>query len=214
MSLDRRQALWDARALRDAPDLPLFSITETRDEGGERPVTLPQMPSCEHVVADYQTIRLSLKAHPMSFLRASMKRQNYASARDLSDARNGQRVALAGIVLIRQRPGSAKGVCFITLEDETGVANLVVWPKVMTQYRKVIMGARLMDVKGYVQRDEDVIHVVVQHLRDRTDALDRLSNDPMSQQIARADHVLRPLPSASQRHPRDVRILPKSRDFH
>ncbi len=214
MSLDRRQALWDARALKDAPDLPLFSSSQTRDEGGETAVALPQMPTCEHVVADYQTLRLSLKAHPMAFLRASMRRQRYLSARDLWDARNGQKVALAGIVLIRQRPGSAKGVCFITLEDETGVANLVVWPKVMAAYRKVIMGARLMDVKGYVQRDENIIHVVVQQLKDRTDALHRLSNDQTSPEISRADHVLHPLRTTTQRHPRDVRILPKSRDFH
>ena len=140
MQLDRRQALWDARALRDAPDLPLFQ--ENKDEGSEVQFDLPQMPICEHVVADYQTTRLSLKAHPMSFLRKSMIKQGYRSAASLSDMHNGQSVKLAGIVLIRQRPGSAKGVCFITLEDETGVANLVVWPKVMKAFRKVIMRAR------------------------------------------------------------------------
>ncbi|MEZ5778041.1 MAG: error-prone DNA polymerase [Paracoccaceae bacterium] len=211
MSLDRRAALWDARALKDAPDLPLFT---GRDEGEEPPATLPDMPSCEHVVADYQTLRLSLKAHPMSFLRRSMARQGYATAGDLARSRTGQRVSLAGLVLIRQRPGSAKGVCFITLEDETGVANLVVWPKVMEQYRKVIMGARLIDVRGHVQRDEDVIHVVAQQLHDRSDALDRLADDTFRNVIARADEVVRALPSATHRHPRDVRIIPKSRDFH
>ncbi|MFV2053051.1 error-prone DNA polymerase [Aliiroseovarius sp. YM-037] len=214
MGLDRRAALWEARALKDAPDLPLFTSNDVRDEGGETPVALPQMPICEHVVADYQTTRLSLKAHPMSFLRKSMARQGYSAAGELPNMRNGQPVSLGGIVLIRQRPGSAKGVCFITLEDETGVANLVVWSKVMTQYRKVIMRARLIDVRGYVQRDEDVIHIVVHHLEDRTDALNRLSNDPLDVQVARADHVVRPLPSSSHRHPRDVRIIPKSRDFH
>ncbi len=214
MSLDRRQALWNARALRDAPDLPLFSGSDTRDEGGEVAVSLPQMPICEHVVADYQTMRLSLKAHPMFFLRKSMTRQNYTAAGNLPKTRNGQPISLAGIVLIRQRPGSAKGVCFITLEDETGVANLVVWPKVMTRYRKVIMGARLIDVRGHVQRDDDVIHIVAHHLKDRTDALDGLSNDRLAIQVARADHVLRPLTSARHRHPRNARIIPRSRDFH
>ncbi len=214
MGLDRRQALWDARALRDAPDLPLFQ--ETRDEGAEVRFDLPQMPVCEHVVADYQTTRLSLKAHPMSFLRKSMTRQGYATTRSLDEMHNGKRIKLAGIVLIRQRPGSAKGVCFITLEDETGVANLVVWPKVMAAFRKVIMRARVIDVRGYVQRDADVIHVVATHLEDRSDALERLNTDArMDPPLAHADEVRRPIPQDRRgRHPRDVRVIPKSRDFH
>jgi error-prone DNA polymerase len=213
MTLDRRQALWDARALRDAPDLPLFS--DTRDEGAEARFILPAMPSCEHVVADYQTLRLSLKAHPMAFLRASMARQGYVTTVDLSRLRNRSEVRLAGLVLIRQRPGSAKGVCFITLEDELGVANLVIWPKVFEGFRKVIMRARLMDVRGLVQRDADVIHVVAAHLIDRSDAIDRLSNDPMAVPLARADEVRRPVAEDPRnRHPRDMRVIPKSRDFH
>ncbi len=212
MALDRRQALWDARALRDAPDLPLFS--ETRDEGTEVQFALPQMPNCEHVVADYQTLRLSLKAHPMAFLRNSMARQGYISAGDLPRLRNRQQISLAGIVLIRQRPGSAKGVCFITLEDETGVANLVIWPKVFEAFRKVIMRSRLIDIRGTLQRDSDVIHVVAIHLADRSDALDRLSYSPMDPPLARADEVRKPVPESTRRHPRDVRVIPKSRDFH
>ncbi len=212
ISLDRRQALWDARALRDAPDLPLFS--EARDEGHEAQFTLPQMPVCEHVVADYQTLRLSLKAHPMAFLRKSMARQGYTAAGDLTRVRNRQLISLAGIVLIRQRPGSAKGVCFITLEDETGVANLVVWPTVFEAFRRVIMQSRLIDVHGVLQRDADVTHVVANRLADRSDALDRLSNDPMEVPLARADEVRKPLPNGTHRHPRDVRVIPKSRDFH
>ncbi len=212
IGLDRRQALWDTRALRDAPDLPLFD--DRPDEGPEAVFTLPQMPVCEHVVADYQTLRLSLKAHPLSFLRASMARQGYRSARDLTRMRNGQAISLAGLVLVRQRPGSAKGVCFITLEDETGVANLVIWSKVMEVFRKPIMQARLLDVRGTVQRDADVIHVVVHHLTDRSDALNRLSGDVMDVPLARADEVRKPMPNSTHRHPRDVRIIPKSRDFH
>jgi error-prone DNA polymerase len=176
------------------------------------------MPICEHVVSDYQTTRLSLKAHPMSFLRRSMHKQGYATTRSLDGMRNGQRIKLAGIVLIRQRPGSAKGVCFITLEDETGVANLVVWPKVMEAFRKVIMQSRVIDVRGVVQRSEDVIHVVANHLSDRSDALDRLSQNPMEVPLARADEVKKPIPHGSRGvrggHPRDARIIPKSRDFH
>jgi error-prone DNA polymerase len=212
MALDRRQALWDARALKDAPDLPLFA--EARDEGQENPFILPEMPRCEQVVADYQTLRLSLKAHPMAFLRRSMARQGYITTADLPHLRNRSQVTLAGLVLIRQRPGSAKGVCFITLEDETGVANLVIWPKVFEGFRKVIMRARLIDVRGTLQRDADVIHVVATHLTDRSDALDRLSNTPMDVPLARADEVRKPVPDGTHRHPRDVRIIPKSRDFH
>ena len=205
MGLDRRQALWDARALKDAPDLPLF--TTGQDEGTEVMFPLPKMPTCEHVVADYQTLRLSLKAHPMSFLRASMTRQGYSSANDLKHMRNGQKISMAGMVLIRQRPGTAKGVCFITIEDEVGVANLVVWSKVMANYRKVVMRARVIDVRGVVQREGDVIHIIVNHLADRTDALDRLSNDVPDAQMTT-------IPNGTHRHPRDVRVIPKSRDFH
>ena len=204
--------MWETKALRDAPDLPLFQ--DKKDEGGEAAFLLPEMPKCEHVVADYQTLRLSLKAHPMQFMRGSMRRQGYTTAAALLDARNGRRVQIAGLVLIRQRPGSAKGVCFITLEDETGVANLVIWPKVMAAFRKPIMQARLIDVAGMVQRDEDVIHVVVHQLSDRSDALERLSNDAFVSPLARADEVRKPMPERKHRHPRDARIIPKSRDFH
>jgi error-prone DNA polymerase len=214
MGLDRRAALWATRALRDAPDLPLFA--GQRDEGAEQAFALPAMPVCEHVVADYQTLRLSLKAHPMAFLRASMARQGYHCAADLDRTRNGQRLRLAGLVLIRQRPGSAKGVCFITLEDETGVANLVVWPKVMAAFRKVIMTARLLDLTGHLQRDalSGVTHVVVQTLSDRSDALFRLAHAPFAAPLSRADEVTRPIPQPSRGHPRNATIIPKSRDFH
>jgi error-prone DNA polymerase len=209
---DRRQALWDSRALHDAPDLPLFQ--DKPDEGGETAFILPKMPTCEHVVADYQTLRLSLRAHPMSFLRVSMRQQGYRPAADLPHMRNGQSILIAGIVLIRQRPGSAKGVCFITLEDETGIANLVIWPKVMETFRKPIMQARLIDIHGTVQRSDEVVHVVVHHLKDRSDALSRLSNDHMDTPLARVDEVRKALPNSTHRHPRDVRVIPKSRDFH
>jgi len=212
--LDRRAALWDAKALRDAPDLPLFA--QGPDEGDEPVVSLPAMPVCEHVVADYQTLRLSLKAHPMSFLRASMTRQGYRPAKDLATLPNGKAVRMAGLVLIRQRPGSAKGVCFITLEDETGVANLVVWPKVMAAFRKIIMTARLMQVTGHIQRDADssVIHLVVDSLQDRSDILLRLSDNSLRPPLARADEVKHPIPAPTLGHPRNARIIPNSRDFH
>ncbi len=213
MWIERRQALWEAKALRDSPDLPLFR--DQRDEGAEVPVPLPVMPVCEQVVADYQTLRLSLKAHPMSFLRRSLTRQGYASTADLKGYNKGRKIKLAGLVLIRQRPGSAKGVCFITVEDEFGVANLVVWPKVMEHFRKAVMQSRLLVVEGYVQRDVEIIHIVAQNLIDRSDALLRLAPDAMPQTMGRGDEVTHPqAPNGGRQHPRDVRIIPKSRDFH
>ncbi len=220
MFLDRRQALWDAKGLRDAPDLPLFAAT--RDEGDEVPVPLPAMPVCEQVVADYQTLRLSLKAHPMSFLRASLRKQGYTDTAGLKSARNWQRVKMAGLVLIRQRPGTAKGVCFITIEDELGVANIIVWPKVMEQFRKTVMQSRLLVIHGVVQRDVEIIHLIAESLEDRTDAMLRLAPDGLrapkqgtqkSISETRSDPQSEP-PLLRHGHPRDLRLIPKSRDFH
>ncbi|MFC3629960.1 error-prone DNA polymerase [Paracoccus angustae] len=210
--LDRRAALWDAKALRDAPDLPLFA--QAGDEGAETAVAFPAMPVCEQVVADYQTLRLSLKAHPVRFLRRSMAAQGYTPAADLDQKRQGQAVRLAGLVLIRQRPGSAKGVCFITLEDETGTANLVIWPQAFEAFRKVIMTARVIDVQGRVQRGDGVIHVVAASLTDRSDVLRRLSGEPPTPPLSRADEANRSLPASRQSHPRNAEVIPKSRDFH
>lgn len=128
IGLDRRHALWDSRASEQAPDLPIFTFAEKRDEGSETPVLRPEMPICEHVVADYQTIRLSLKAHPFEFLRGDDKVRGFIRTAALRKKFFGGRVHVAGIVLIRQRPGSAKGVCFITLKDESDIANLIVRP--------------------------------------------------------------------------------------
>jgi error-prone DNA polymerase len=216
MGLDRRAALWDARALKAAPDLPLFAYAEAREEGPEEiAAQLPEMPLSEHVVNDYQTIRLSLKAHPMRFLREHYAARKFVTADQLKTIRDGKRLSIAGLVLIRQRPGSAKGVVFITLEDETGVANLVVWPDVFEKQRKVVMGARLMAVHGIVQKDEDdgVIHVIARRLEDHSHMLRHLSEDIMDAPLSRGDApgAMRPPPG---RHPRDVEVIPKSRDFH
>jgi error-prone DNA polymerase len=216
MGLDRRAALWDARALRQAPDLPLFAYAEARDEGVEaESAHLPAMPLSEHVVNDYQTIRLSLKAHPMHFLRSHYTGQKFITAGQLAKIRDGKRLSIAGLVLIRQRPGSAKGVVFITIEDETGVANLVVWPDVFEKQRKIVMGARLMAVHGIVQRDPDseVIHVVARKLEDHSHMLRHLSDETLPSTLSQGDAPGSWRPPAS-RHPRDVEIIPKSRDFH
>ncbi|MCR2833996.1 error-prone DNA polymerase [Parerythrobacter lacustris] len=249
LGLSRRQALWDARSLVSAPDLPLFRAAQEREEGAERkPTMLPAMPLSEEVVTDYQTTRLSLKAHPMAFLRPALAERGFVRACDLRDRKFRSTVQVAGVVLIRQRPGSAKGVCFITLEDETGVINLVVWPDLKEKQRRVVMGSRLMEVRGRVEYDDEVIHVIAQHMTDASHELYRLSEDMLDAPLARADHVNSPLPSGKtnprddlregsddpyrpvepwqepppgnrecgyhQGHPRDVRIIPKSRDFH
>jgi error-prone DNA polymerase len=234
--LDRRAALWDSRALKQAPDLPLFAYAEARDEGPEQePAQLPAMPLAEHVVNDYQTIRLSLKAHPMRFLRERYAAQKFITADQLGRIRDGKRLSIAGLVLIRQRPGSAKGVVFITIEDETGIANLVVWPDVFEKQRKIVMGARLMAVHGIVQRDPDseVIHVVARRLEDHSHMLRQLASlrgaegDAAIQQdkldcFPRLEAGVAMTNEPGQgswrapaaRHPRDVEIIPKSRDFH
>ncbi len=213
MAMDRRAALWDAKALRVAPDLPLFAAADARDEGWETEVVrLPQMPLGEHVVADYQAVRLSLKAHPMQFLRDHYASRGFITADALRSVKYGRRVSLAGLVLIRQRPGSAKGVCFITLEDETGVANLVVWPDAFAAQRKVVMGARLMVIHGMVQHDEAVVHVIARTLEDDSAMLRAISSEAMPSTLSAGDGGGSWRPPAAM-HPRDVQCIPKSRDF-
>jgi error-prone DNA polymerase len=214
--IDRRAALWQAQGLRDAPALALFDHAAAAGEGAEPEVVLPAMAQAEHVVADYQTLRLSLKAHPMAFFRGSLKSQGFSSTHNLIHMGHGQRVSLAGLVLVRQKPGSAKGVCFITLEDEDGVANLVIWPKLFEHYRALIMTARLLVVHGRVQTDGRVIHVVADRLEDRTARLDTLSDERVRATYARGDEVLHPVPDqvGGRQHPRNMRVIPKSRDFH
>jgi error-prone DNA polymerase len=227
IGLDRRAALWAVRRLPDDLPLPLFTTAAAREQPDERAQPLPSMPLAEHVVADYQTIRLSLKGHPMEFLRARFEREGVIACSSVSDARDRQHVRCAGVVLVRQRPGSAKGVVFMTLEDETGIANIVVWPKVMERFRKEVMGSRLILVEGTIQSSpEKVVHLVAEKLVDRSHDLIALANDSSSrkQPMPVGPAVIEPLnddrrdhpdhPAQKIRHPRNVRILPPSRDFH
>jgi error-prone DNA polymerase len=237
LGLDRRQALWEVKALAAAAPLPLFDWTTARETGAEPEVALPRMPLCEHVVNDYQTLRLSLKAHPMSFLRARLAAARVLACHELRALRDGAFVRVAGVVLVRQRPGSAKGVVFVTLEDETGIANAVVWPKTLERFRKVVLGARLIMIEGRIQRHEDIIHIIANRLEDRSDWLSMLSEwaAEMRIPVANADEVRRPDPGSAREpepgsarsplhprwagqarpdHPRNERIIPKSRDFH
>jgi error-prone DNA polymerase len=227
IGLDRRAALWAVRRLPDDVPLPLFEAATAREQPDENAKALPPMPMPEQVVADYQTIRLSLKGHPMQFLRNMFSREGVIPCREVNHANDKRRVRCAGVVLVRQRPGSAKGVVFMTLEDETGIANIVVWPKVMEKFRKEVMGSRLILVEGYIQSSpEEVTHLVAQRMIDRSRDLIGLADDLPRHRDAvpsgpalieplnddRRDHLDNP--AQKIRHPRNVRILPPSRDFH
>jgi error-prone DNA polymerase len=226
IGLDRRAALWAVRRLPDDVALPLFEAATAREQPDENTAPLPQMPRSEQVVADYQTIRLSLKGHPLEFLRQTFAAESIVTCETVSAAHHGRRVRCAGVVLVRQRPGSAKGVIFMTLEDETGIANVVVWPKVMEQFRREVMGARLVMVEGRIQSSkEKVVHLVAERLVDRSHDLAALSDNLAARPaILTGLSPSEPLnddrrehpdnPSQRIRHPRDVRILPRSRDFH
>ncbi len=198
-----------------------------REQPDEHAQPLPLMPLPEQVVADYQTIRLSLKGHPMEFLRPMFAGEGVIACKDVCHERDRRHVRCAGVVLVRQRPGSAKGVVFMTLEDETGIANIVVWPKVMERFRKEVMGSRLVLVEGYIQSSPDkVVHLVADRLFDRSRDLNHLANDALSRKhaVPAGPTLIEPLhddrrqhpqnPAQKIRHPRDVRILPPSRDFH
>ena len=197
LGLDRRQALWDVKALGAAEPLPLFAWSETREASRRAVRAAAEMRLSEHVVNDYQTLRLSLKAHPMSFLRARFAARRVLACDDLRGVKDGTYVSVAGVVLVRQRPGSAKGVVFMTIEDETGIANAVVWPKTLERFRKEVMGARLIVIHGRIQRHEDIIHVVSAKLEDRSDWLQLLSE--AGQRHENAGRQGRP--RAPSRHP-------------
>lgn len=213
MGLERRPALWDARRVRQGV-LPLFGAAEANELGLEEDAQLPPTPLVEHVLTDYQTMRLSLKGHPMAFLRPTFAKAGALSCTEVAAAKNGSIVRTAGVVLIRQRPGKGNAV-FITLEDEGGIVNILLWARHFERYRRAVMASRLMLAEGEVQRSkEGVIHLMATRIVDRTAMLDRLgeSRPPV---ISPADEPQTP-PGHAQRHghPRNVRILPKSRDFH
>ncbi|WP_313393956.1 error-prone DNA polymerase [Sphingobium yanoikuyae] len=204
---DRRTALWEARRT-PSDELPLFAAARRHDRaarelGEEADAMLPAMPLAEQVMDDYAVTRLSLKGHPMQFLRPVFAAEGVLSCAQTSAAKNGARVRTAGVVLVRQRPGKGNAV-FITIEDETGITNILLWARLFELQRRPVMASRLMLVEGEVQRSkEGVVHLMASRIHDRTADLNRLSQSEPPIQAA---------PAA--RHPRDVRILPKSRDFH
>jgi error-prone DNA polymerase len=238
LGLDRREALWAVRALRragDKDDLPLFERATMSEQ--EPDVSLPPMPPGEHVVEDYRHLHLSLKAHPVSFLRGDLKRRGAIQHETLPTIANGERVTVAGLVLVRQRPGTAKGVIFMTLEDETGIANTIVWQRTFERFRPQVLGARLVSVTGPLQSASGVIHVVAEDIRDLTPLLRRLSDEHSCvDALAPTDEVPRPV-IERHRHPRTgdslvtllkegpdraseltavqtAKVMPKGRNFH
>jgi error-prone DNA polymerase len=206
LDIDRRAALWAVRRLPNDETLPLFRAASTSELAEEPRTKLPEMAAAEHVIADYETTRLSLKGHPLQYLREGLAAEGVSTCRAVQEGANGGRMKVAGIVTVRQRPGSAKGVVFLTIEDETGIANIVVWPKIMKAFRREVMGARLVRIEGRIQRSpEGVVHVVAAKIEDRSGALLDLSGRDAQRLVA---------PSQMAHHPRNVRIMPKSRDFH
>ena len=163
LGVDRRQALWQVRGLGHT-ELPLFRAVETR----EPEVRRTPMTEGREVVEDYRSTQLSLRAHPLSFQRPELTRRGIVSCADLERVRDGRRVEVAGIILVRQKPGSAKGVLFITIEDETGVANLIVWPDRFEAQRRTILSSAMISVVGKVQKEGQVIHVISETVSDQT----------------------------------------------
>ena len=160
IALDRRKALWEVAALTDHA-IGLFQ-GQQQDITSEKNIQLPEMRKEQHVIEDYRTLALSLKAHPISFVRDKLTALNITSNEQLMNCKDGTKVRVAGLVLIRQRPGTASGIVFVTIEDETGSANLVVFSKLFNTYRKEILHSHLLMVEGKMQKEGEVIHVVVQ----------------------------------------------------
>ena len=213
LGLTRRDALWAAKALRAPAPLPLFG---TDGEGGQEPeVALPQMTLGEEVIEDYLSLRLSLRAHPLELLRprltGSLPHDRLPEATD--------RVTVTGLVITRQRPGTASGVIFLTLEDETGVANVVVWSRVYEAFRRAVIAGRLLRVTGRIERDGQVTHLVAEQIEDISPLLATLGRPvAIEANDGRADETRRPAGGSIRspaRHPREqARKLFPSRDFH
>jgi len=206
MGLDRRQALWELSASGDRPVALFSGQASAGDAVAEKSVELPLMTDSEHVVHDYAAISLSLKAHPVSFVREKLRLLHVLSTKEMMAGRDGDPVKVAGLVLVRQRPATASGVCFITIEDETGFANLVVFQKLFDQYRKPIIQSRLLMVEGKLQREGEVVHVIVRHCYDLSKLLRRLTvgqeDKPSLLTLARGDE--RSVPAHPGREKKEV----------
>ena len=240
LGLDRRAALWAVRGLDrvgDQDDLPLFSASRPAREH-EPDARLPPMPLGAHVVEDYRRLSLSLKGHPVAFMRRRLEARGILRSEALAGVATGNRITVAGLVLVRQRPGTAKGVIFMTIEDETGVANIIVWSKVFERLRPIVIGARFVAVTGKLQSEDGVIHLIAERMEDLTPMLGLLSESgPRIDGGARADEARRPPPAGGDRRgsgagkpaamapapaapmldapePQLLRAMPGGRNFH
>lgn len=227
LGLDRRDALWAARGLNRVggqENLPLFAIRKAHNL--EPDFGLPPMIMGEHIVEDYRTLGLSLKGHPAALLRPHLDAERVLPAARLGDddIRNGSKVRVAGLTLVRQRPGTASGVIFMTLQDETHISNVIVWPKVFERFRAEVLGSRLCAVDGIVQKESGVIHVIASRLHDFSPMLARLSGNSFDTTRTPADEIRSPVENDSRGHPRNIRhnlsykptanVMPKGRNFH
>ena len=217
MGLSRREALWAVRILGPAP-LPLFAAAQEDEQANDPPAVLPAMTLGEEIVEDYTAVHLSLRAHPLELLRGALEPRRVTPNAALSAVADGRRVTVAGLVIGRQRPGTAKGENFMTHEEEDAISNVIVWPHVFERLRPIVMGARLILVKGTLQREGIVTHIVADDLEDISPLLDTLTarDAPLPLETARADHVKRP-DGRDSRDPENRRrphLLYPSRDFH
>lgn len=214
INLDRRQALWEV-STKDRPQ-HLFNGQESPDAVNEN-ISLPRMAVSEHVVHDYSSMSLSLKAHPVSFVREKLSQLHIVSTSDLKNLKDGMFVKVAGLVLVRQRPGTAGGVCFMTIEDETGFANVVIFQNLFEEYRKPILQARLIMVEGKLQIEGEVIHVIVSACYDLSKFLRVLTasrkDDPQVLTLARPDEKSIPPPQNKRSQVREEIVFPQARNF-
>jgi error-prone DNA polymerase len=184
LNLPRRQAVWAIRGLSDNR-LPLFDHAD--DEANEPAVDLPAMTEGRQVVEDYRSVGLSLRDHPVSFLRVTLEQRRIVRCADLAQRRDGSRLTVAGIVLVRQRPGSARGVLFVTIEDETGHANLIVWPSVFEINRRLLLSATMLACRGKLQKESGVIHVIADQITDLSGLLRGVGDETRAMRVPTRD---------------------------
>lgn len=187
----RREALWQVRGLGEK-QLPLFAHANAREAEREPKVKLTPMTAGREVVEDYHATQLTLRAHPLTFLREELSRRGIIRCADLARVRDGRKVEVAGIIIVRQKPGSAKGVLFITIEDETGIANGILWPDRFESQRRVVLSSAMIGIKGTVQKEGQVIHVIADRIEDYT---------PLLRTVGERDFPHRPGPGDGATHP-------------
>lgn len=235
LDMDRRQASWKMKGMRDEP-LALWAAADDREarnmpEAAEPAVVLKAMTAGREVVEDYSRIGLTLREHPLAFLRNDLRRRRIVTCAEAMSLPDGRWTFTAGLVLVRQRPGSARGVMFATIEDESGIANIVVWPSLFEKQRSVVLGASMLAVNGRIQREGDVVHLVAQRLFDLTSDLSSLSDrdgEAFALPHGRGDELRHGPPGPDSRSPkepmqvRDIYVPDlhidtlkvKSRNFH